>query len=129
MASRRWVSDLVFFSRHDHGLVARDIGLRRQHVHALRTAGARRSFKRKRGQLRCGETLQAGSIKGIEHADNHAASPDMRNLAVQWAANFEHDVGRISARCIGDLYACCGVGRVRNAGGNTSARLDANRVA
>jgi hypothetical protein len=47
MGKKRWYS----VGGHHHGFVAGDVGLRRQHVHALRAAGARRGFKREGSQL------------------------------------------------------------------------------
>ena len=126
---QHWEEALVFIGRHHDGLVAGDVGLRRQHVHALGSTGARRRFKRKGSQLPCGQALQAGGIERIEHADHHAAGPGVRHLAVQRAAHLEHDVGSVSARGIGDLDPCRAVGVIGNAGGHASARLNANDMA
>ena len=52
---------------------AGDIALRREHVHALRAAGARCSFERKRCELSRCQALEPDRIKRIHHSDNNAA--------------------------------------------------------
>ena len=52
-----------------HGLVAGDVGLRREHVHALRACRARRRLERKAGQAGGRDPREAVLVEGVEHAD------------------------------------------------------------
>ena len=76
-----------------HRLIAGQVGLRRQHVEALRAGNARRGFQREGGNAGGGELLQCFGIEGVEHADQHGAGFQLGLLIGAGTAYFENDVG------------------------------------
>jgi hypothetical protein len=114
----------------DHdGLVAGDVGLRREHVHALGPRRARRRFQREGVEAGRRHALQAGGIEGIEHADHGRARPHQRHFLLAGGPHLEHQVAAEGAGRIGDLGARRAVGLVGHAGGDAGAGLDAQAVA
>ncbi len=75
---------------HQHRLVAGDVGLRRQHVHALRARGARRGFERERGQPRRVHRRDAVVVERLEHADDDRAALHLRELGTLRRAHLQH---------------------------------------
>ena len=119
---------LVAVYRHHHRLVARDVGLRGQHIHALRAGGARRRFQRKTGQAGSGQLGQALSVKGVEHAHQSCAGLHLRELLRGGGTDFEHQFTTERALRIGDLGAYGLVSSIDHAGGHTGAGLNVQAV-
>ena len=71
---------LVVVRGHHHRLVAGNVGLRGEHVHALRARGARRGFQRERGDVGRSQARGVLVIKRVEHADQHGAGLHLRKL-------------------------------------------------
>ena len=120
---------LVQAGRDHHGLVAGDIGLRRQHVHALGARGARRRFQRETGQAGAGQALQAGGIERVEHADHGGGGFHQPHFAGGGVAHLQHQLAAEGAGHIGDLAADRLEGLVGDAGRQARARLDPQAVA
>ncbi len=83
-----------FCGRVDDGLVAGEVRLRGQHVHALRAGDARHQLHGEERDARLGkrtETLGIG--EGIEHADHGRALPHVLHDLGARAPDRQHDVG------------------------------------
>ncbi|MNT32677.1 hypothetical protein D3C72_1685730 [compost metagenome] len=114
---------------HQHGLVAGDVGLRRQHVHALRARGARRGFQGKGGDVRGGHARVVLGIEGIEHADQHGAWLHLGQLGLVRGTHLQD---QLRAQRLGggaDGGADRFVRAVRLAGAYAGSRLDDYLVA
>ncbi|MNN26675.1 hypothetical protein D3C81_1401880 [compost metagenome] len=108
---------------HQHGLVAGDVGLRRQHVHALRARGARCGFERERGDGRTGHARVVLDIEGIEHAYQHGARLDLGALGVVRCTHLQHQLGAEGIGSCADARASGFERRVGNAGAYACASL------
>ena len=83
----------------DHGLVAREICLARQHVHALRAADARHQFHGEKGGAGLRQRLEARGVgEGIKHADEQGARLGRFDERQGRPPHREHDVG--AAHCV-----------------------------
>ncbi|MCY1483242.1 hypothetical protein D9M68_168170 [compost metagenome] len=115
--------------RHQHGLVAGDIGLRRQHVHALRTRRARRGFQRKGGDVRGGHARVVLGVEGIEHADQHGVRLHLRQLGFVRCAHLQHQLRAQRLGGAADARARGLIGAVGLAGTRAGASLQYDLVA
>ena len=114
----------------DHdGLVARQVGLRGQHVHALRTGGARRGLQGESGQLAVGHGLQPVLVERVEHAHQHGTGLHQRAFIGVGRTHFQHHLGAQGTRRIGDLGTGGHIGFVGHAGGHAGSGLHTKRVA
>ena len=117
----------------DHGPVAGEIGLARQHVHALGAGGARQQLQGERDHARLGVGRHLLRILvGIEHADQDLSRAQQRHLVERALAlgkrppHLEHDV-RIAIDRPGIVHqpgAGIGEALVDEAGGFAGPRLD-----
>ena len=73
---------LVFIGSHDDGLVACDIGLGRQDVHALGACGAGGRLQCVASQASRSQALQAWRIKRVEHAYQRGTGLHLRAFSV-----------------------------------------------
>ncbi|MOA09604.1 hypothetical protein D3C78_1294480 [compost metagenome] len=105
-----------------HRLVAGDVGLRGQHVEALRARGARRRFEGEGGDAVFGQARQVGAVERVEHADQHGAGLHQRQLGGAGRGDLEHQGGAQRGGGIAQLGTGSRVGGIRNAG------LDAGTV-
>jgi len=118
---------------HEHGPVAGDVGLAREHVHTLSPRDPRHELEREERRALLGR-LAAGVGRGerVAEADDHEAGTDAvavgapRVAAGAGRANREHAVGGKHGIARHDLGAGCAVGVVGEAGGNARAALDEN---
>ena len=78
--------------RHDHRLVAADIGLRRQHVHGLGARDARRSLEGESGDALLGHALHRLGIETIENADQHLPGAQQGHFISLRRAHLENEV-------------------------------------
>ena len=90
----------IVLGRQHHGLVAGNVGLAGQHVHALRAGGTRCGFQCEGGQAGSGQALQPFGIERIQHADQHGAGAHLRQLFGLRGAHFQH---HFAAECRGGI--------------------------
>ena len=119
---------MVFIGRHDHRLVAGNIGLAGEHVHALCPGSAGRGLQRKTGQASAGQALQAFCIEGVKHAHQRRPGLYQAQLCDRRASYLEHQIAAQCTRGIGDLHPKSGISRIYCAGCYARARLQGNRV-
>ena len=108
----------------DHGAVAGEIGLAREHVHHLRASDARQKLHGEADDagIRHGAQRRVVAVR-VHDGDDDGAFLDARKLGALRATHLEHDVG--AAQGVGrDGGAGRRVVRVENAGFDPSARLD-----
>ncbi|VVE48634.1 hypothetical protein PHO31112_04556 [Pandoraea horticolens] len=82
---------LIEIGGEHHGLVAGDVGLRGQYVHALRTRGPRRGFQSEAddaGRRHAGVIL---GVERVEHADDRAAARDLRQFVRRRRPHLEYE--------------------------------------
>ena len=120
---------LVFVGRHHHGLIARNIGLARQHIHALRSCGARRGLQRVGSQACACQGFQAVGVKGVQHAHQSGAGFHGGQFCPIGAAHFEYQIACQSTCGVGNFSASRRHGCVNGAGGNACASLYAQGMA
>ena len=114
----------VFGGGIDHGAIAGEIGLARQHVHALRAGDARQELHREADDAGVGHGAQRGLVAvGVHDGDDHRALLVARQLRGLRTAHLEHDVGTLDRRGING-GAGGGIVRVEDARLDSSARLD-----
>eukprot|EP01022_Parablepharisma_sp_SALTPOND_P035049 TRINITY_DN939_c0_g4_i4.p1 TRINITY_DN939_c0_g4~~TRINITY_DN939_c0_g4_i4.p1 ORF type:complete len:1248 (+),score=348.87 TRINITY_DN939_c0_g4_i4:2480-6223(+) len=114
---------LVGVGGHQHGLVAGDVGLRRQHIHRLRAGGAGRGFEGEGGEAGGGHGGDVVGVEGVEHADDDGAGLDAGALGLVGGAYLEDDVGAADRLDAVDAGAHGEVGLVRDAGAEARAGL------
>ena len=115
--------------RHHHGLVAGDVGLRREHVHALRARGAGRRFQRECGDIGRSQARRVVVVERIEHADQHRARLHLRQLRRFRRAHLQHDLRTERFGGGADPGAGRHIGFVRLGGSDAGARLHRDLVA
>ncbi len=109
-------------------LIARNVGLRRQHIKALRPRCARRGFQGERGNATCGHLADQFVVEGVEHADDHRAAFDQVQRLIVRCDDLENQFGRIGLVGVTDHCASSLVSAVRNAGMKARAALHRNPV-
>ncbi|VVE26600.1 hypothetical protein PFI31113_03383 [Pandoraea fibrosis] len=115
---------LIEIGGEHHGLVAGDVGLRGQHIHALRARGPRRCFQSEGRDAGGGHAAVVLRVERIEHADNHTAARDLREFFRRRCPYLEDEfraqrVGGAAQPSAGGLE--CGVG---NTGGVSCTASD-----
>ena len=118
----------VVGGRQQHRLVAGNVGLAGQHIQALRARGAWRGLQGKGGEPGLRHGLQPFSIKGVEHAHEHAAALHLGQFGVGRALHFQHQFGAQSAGGVSQFAACGLVGGVRASGNEARTALHAQAV-
>src|SRR5260370_575333 len=90
--------------RDEHGLVARDVGLRRQRVHGLRRRpGPRDAVEADRGHP--GRAALAGQLSlrdRAEHADHRLAGRQPGAVRCRWSADEQQDVALVEQFLVAD---------------------------
>ena len=76
-----------------HRLVSREIGLRRQHIHALRTRDARQPLHREPGDAAGGERLEALGTVWRQQGDEDLVLAQCGEFTGLWPADLEHELG------------------------------------
>lgn len=104
--------------RQQHGLVAGQVGLGRQHVQALRARDARRGFQREAGQAGGRQPHQAFGVERVQHAGHHGARLHVGQFLGGRRAHLQHQSGpqRILGRAQGRAGGL--VGLVQISGGD-----------
>jgi hypothetical protein len=116
-----------FRRRIDDRAISGEIGLARQHVHALRTRDARRQFHRECRNLRTGKFRKRGVVAvWIEHADDERARLVVCEFGFRGTAHLQDNVGVLGDNTARDLRTGRSEIRVGNAGGVPRALLDRN---
>ncbi|MCY1173544.1 hypothetical protein D9M71_277740 [compost metagenome] len=99
-----------------HGLVAGDVGLRRQHVQALRPRGSRRGFQGEGGNTAFGHLADQFTVEGVEHAHQKAAAVDQGQFLVVGGDHFEYQLGAVGIGGASKGSTHGFIGTVRNGG-------------
>ncbi|VVO21498.1 hypothetical protein PS691_04225 [Pseudomonas fluorescens] len=110
-------------SGYQHGFIAGNVGLGRQHIKALCTGGARRGFEGEGGDATLSQFGNGFIAERIEHAHHDSAAFDQSPLAVAGSDDLENQLcaERIDGAANGRTY--CLIGTVDNAGANAGAAL------
>ena len=120
---------LVFVGSHDDRLVARNIGLAGEYIHALGAGGAGCGFQRKRGEFGVGKALQAFPVEGVEHADQCGTGLHLRGFVVKNVAHLDHQLTAQSPGGVGNLGSGGKIGLIGDAGCQACPRLNTYRMA
>ena len=112
-----------------HRLVAGDVGLRGEHVQALRPRGTRRGLEGEGGDAALGHAGDVLVVEGVEHADQHGAAFHLGQLGGAGRDHLQHQVGAEGLGGAADRRAGGFIGTVRLAGADAGAALDDHLVA
>jgi len=111
-----------------HGLVAGQVGLGRQHVQALRAGDAGRGFQRESDESYRGHLFQAFGVEGIKHADDDSARFHLGQFSGSGRANLQ-DEFRAQRILGGTERSARGlIGVIQKAGGGAGPTLHDNGV-
>ena len=120
---------LVFVGRHHDRFVAGNVGLRRQHIHALSTGGSGRGFKRKTGEACASQLSQTFGVKRIEHAHQGSAGGHEFQFISAWCTDLEDQLTSKRTSGIGDLNTHRFISGISDAGSKARTRLNLQGVA
>ncbi|MNF78113.1 hypothetical protein D3C84_602820 [compost metagenome] len=112
-----------------HGLVAGDVGLGRQHVEALGAGRTRRRFEGEGGDATGAHARDGLVAERVEHTHQHGAGTHVGQFAVGRGDHFQHQVGAEGGRVIADGRARGFEGAVRDAGADAGTALHRHLVA
>ncbi|MNF96609.1 hypothetical protein D3C84_794040 [compost metagenome] len=106
-----------------HGFIAGNVGLRREHVEALCAGCTRRGFQGERGNAALGQFGNGFIAERVEHANQHGSTFDQGQFGV---AGGDHLQNQLRAKCIvgaANHRTCRFISTVHNAGIDAGAAL------
>ena len=112
-----------------HGLVAGDVGLRAEHVQALRAGGTRRGLQGEGGNATGSHARDGLVAERVEHANQYRAGLHQRQFGVVRGHDLEHQIGTKHGSGIANIGADDFINVVGQAGFHAGTALHSHLMA